>query len=281
MHYKPAGYRKTKQGKKKLYKCMVCNKKFTPDSAYLGMRHDPEIIHQCIDMYLRGMSFRAIRDHMIDVRGIKITHMAIYRWVQKYSKIVKPYTDSFKLNGQDCYMNADETMIQIAGEWGWIWNLMIKENRFIISSRISKTREMSDAKALFKEGRNKLEGLPMKVTTDGMKAYPRAIRSAFHRNSYPRVEHYVAPSITNRHQNNLIERHHNTIKARTKTMRGFGNISSASNMMDMWHIYYNFIRPNMSLGGKTPSESAGLGKHNFKELIDDAYEWNKRCFNGN
>jgi transposase-like protein len=275
MHYKSAGYRDTMQDRKKLYRCLVCGKKFTPDSAFLGMRHSPEVINQCIDLYLSGLSLHAISQHMKRTRGIKISHMAVYRWIRKFSRLLKPYVDSFKINGQDTHLHADEMMVQLKGEWAWLWSVLSRENRFVLASRISRTRDMNDAKALFKEAKGKVKGLPMRVTTDGMMAYPRAINSAFYKNEYPRVEHYVAPGITGRQQNNLIERHHNTIRSRTKTMRGFGEMGSASDIMTMWRIYFNYLRPNMALDGKTPAESAGLGSRNLLELIGEAYEWNR------
>jgi len=43
MFFKKAGFRKTNQGKKRVYKCMVCNRRFTPDSPFLKMRFDPKL----------------------------------------------------------------------------------------------------------------------------------------------------------------------------------------------------------------------------------------------
>ena len=58
-------------------------------------------------------------------------------------------------------------------------------------------------------------------------------------------------------------------------MRGFGNIDSASDIMNMYHIYFNYLRPNIALGGKSPAESAGLGNNDLVSMIERAYEWNK------
>jgi transposase-like protein len=203
--------------------------------------------------------------------------MSVYRWIRKYSKLVKPYVDSFKVNGQDAHLHADEMMLQMNGEWVWLWNVISQENRFVLATRLSKTRDMNDAKALFDETKSKIDGLPMKITTDGMPAYPRAISHSFYRHAYPRVEHYVAPGITNAHQNNLVERHHNTIRARVKTMRGFHEMGSAADIMNLWNVYFNYLRPNMALNGKRPSESAGLGDRSLIALIEEAYDWNNRC----
>ena len=275
-NWKSAGYRSTKhEGRKRIYKCLSCGRKFTPDSAFLGMKFPPETINKCIDLYNSGLSFRKICQHLNRTEGIKLSHTSIASWMRKYSRLLKPYIDSFKINGQDTHLHADEMMIQVGGKWHWLWNMLSREHRFLLAGRISKTRDMDDAKALFAETRNKMDGLPMQITTDGMLAYPRAINSVFYRNAYPRVNHNVAEGIGARRSNNLIERLHNTQKERVKIMRGFKEMGSASEIMDMHTIYYNYMRPHMTLGGKTPAESAGMEKRSLIGLIEEAYEWRR------
>lgn len=41
-------------------------------------------------------------------------------------------------------------------------------------------------------------------------------------------------------------------------MRGFNSHDSAQAFIDSFQIYYNFIRPHMSLRGLTPAEVAGI-----------------------
>lgn len=60
---------------------------------------------------------------------------------------------------------------------------------------------------------------PIKVTTDGHDAYPRAIRRIVGR----KVEHR-----TNRYLNNRLEQDHRGIKQRYYPMQGFGSFESAA-----------------------------------------------------
>ncbi len=53
--------------------------------------------------------------------------------------------------------------------------------------------------------------------------------------------------------NNLIERYHSTFRSRDKVMRG-----TASGIVNGYRLYYNFIRPHMSLDGQTPAQAAGI-----------------------
>ncbi|MEM2918866.1 MAG: hypothetical protein QXY62_05155, partial [Candidatus Altiarchaeota archaeon] len=64
-----------------------------------------------------------------------------------------------------------------------------------------------------------------------------------------------------------IERLHNTIRDRTKIMRGFhGSLESAKAIMKGFEIYYNFIRKHQGIG-KTPAEK------DVPELILSTNKW--------
>ena len=54
----------------------------------------------------------------------------------------------------------------------------------------------------------------------------------------------------------MVERLNGTVRARTKTMRGLDNEQTA--FVEGFQNYYNFLRPHMSLEGKTPAEEAGI-----------------------
>jgi transposase-like protein len=95
------------------------------------------------------------------------------------------------------------------------------------------------------------------LITDGLQSYHKA----FNRESYnhhQESEHVVADGLTARSNNNKVERLHNTVRERVKTMRGLHSDKSAAVFNEGFKVYYNYIRPNQALGGKTPAEAAGV-----------------------
>ena len=40
-------------------------------------------------------------------------------------------------------------------------------------------------------------------------------------------------------------------------MRGLKTYDSTKLLLEGWTVYYNCVRPHMSLGGKTPAQAAG------------------------
>jgi len=57
---------------------------------------------------------------------------------------------------------------------------------------------------------------------------------------------------------NIVERLHGTLNDMLRSRRGMSKNESTESMLDGWFVYYNFLRPHSSLGGKTPAEVAGI-----------------------
>lgn len=81
----------------------------------------------------------------------------------------------------------------------------------------------------------------------------------------------MAEGLTARSNNNKVEPWHNTVRERVKVMRGLHSDKSAAKFNEGFKAYYNFVRPNQALGGKTPAEVAGidlkLGENRWLGLI--------------
>ncbi len=109
---------------------------------------------------------------------------------------------------------------------------------------------------------------PPAVFTDGMTAYPHAVRREFetHGNNSP---HRVVPSIRAPESNNLVERLHGSEKDRIRPMRGFDSEGSTGALMEGFRVHYNIVRPHLALG-MTPGEAAGLSSipgFRWREII--------------
>ncbi|KYC50041.1 MAG: hypothetical protein AMQ74_01327 [Candidatus Methanofastidiosum methylothiophilum] len=48
------------------------------------------------------------------------------------------------------------------------------------------------------------------------------------------------------------------MRQRNKVQRGLKHVEPSKVFVDGFKTYYNFIRPHMSLNGKTPAEMAGI-----------------------
>lgn len=140
----------------------------------------------------------------------------------------------------------------------------------MIANMISNTREVEDARRLFKMTKQHA-GKPWFIVTDGLPAYERAVRKEFRTLTVPRTEHIRCAGIIKKQHNNKVERLHGIVREREKIMRGMQRNETAKILMSGFRDYYNFIRGHMALNGMTPAEMANinleLGRNRWKNLI--------------
>ena len=88
------------------------------------------------------------------------------------------------------------------------------------------------------------------------------------------TEHLYNVGLQHHPNNNCVERLHGTIRNREKTMRGVKKTDSK--IIDGHRLHYNCIKPHESLGGKTPSEEAGItleGDNKWLTLMRNAIHY--------
>lgn len=267
------GYRKTKNVRKPRFRCEDCGKTFVMDEGFSKMRFDPKIITLALDLYFKGVSLRKIGDHIKQFYGFDVSHMGIYKWLQKYGKIINDYVDQLEPELSEVW-HTDEMKVKCGGKWTWLWNVMDAGTRFLLATHISDARASTDARKPFKKAKEVAKGKPDIMVTDGLHAYIDAFKKEFFTLRNPRTKHIRKPRFVDRTNNNLVERLNGTVREREKVMRGLKTKRTAKALVKGYRAYYNFIRPHQSLNGKTPAEEANieleLGNNKWKSLIKKA-----------
>ncbi len=242
------------------YKCKSCSHYFTIDDGFFRMRNTPTKITQSIDLFYRGVSTRKIQEHLAIFHPHNASHMSVYNWVVKYAKMIGKFTNKLKLNvGSEVQIDEIEFHRRKGhkkGQKGTDKNFFIDsicpETKFLLSSEYAKTRNGRDIKAVTQRIKERTDEQIQTATTDGWNAYIKTIKSVFGYNDklgrYNVFHNRVIVSEKDEVFNYPIERLHNSIKARTKTFRGFhGSINSANAIMKGWEIYYNFITKHQQI----------------------------------
>jgi len=262
-NYIKKGVRKTKHGIKQRYQCKDCGKKFSVQDGFKYMKNDPKIITLALDLYFKGLSQNAITEHLKQFYDVEVSQPTIHRWIKKYIKLISNYVRTLTPDVSGMWA-VDEMALKCNGEWNWLWNLIDTESRFLISSMISqgKVRDVETARRPFKEAKKITKRKPDIIISDGLPAYEKAIKKEFQANKkygISRTLHIREIAITNEERNNnKIERLHGTMRQRNKVQRGLKEIPPSKIFIEGFKTYYNFIRPHMSLNGKTPAEVAGI-----------------------
>jgi len=246
-----------------LYWCKSCKRKVKGDTALFHMKTSPEQISSALRMYYDGMSIKDIKGLLKQEHNSDPSKKTIYQWVDKYSAIaIKEAKDCHPKVG-DTWI-ADETVLRIAGQNVWMYDIICDKTRFLLAARIAFSRTTHDAEMLMKEAQRKAGKSPKVVITDKNSSYLDSIETTFGADA----EHMRSkPFIADTHSTQKIERWHETLKERTKVMKGLKTLETAIQFVDCFLVHYNYFRGNEALNGKTPAEEAGI-KFPYKDWAE-------------
>jgi transposase-like protein len=261
------GYFQTEaHGKQQRYFCKSCNKKFVEQTPFYRMRNNEKKITLCIDLFYRGISTRKVQEHLQAFYPHNSDHSNIYRWIIKYSKIISKFTNKLKLNvGAEVqideveYHRRKSHKQKLGIDENWFIDSICPKTKFMVASNYVKSKGMEEIKQIIKDIKTKTDVQIKIITTDGLLAYPNAIKSIYgfsNKTHQINVNHNIVTASRGEGFNYPIERLHNNLRARTKTMRGFhGSVESANAVLKGFEIYYNFITKHQTIN-KCPYELA-------------------------
>lgn len=267
-HIQKWGWRYRKDGSRvQRFKCLGCSHRWNAKAqGFEKMRANPHAITVALDLYFKGVSLRKIVDHLKQFERVNVSHAAILYWIQKYVELMRDYVDTLKPELSRVY-HADETKVNIRGQWVWLWHLMDGDTRFLLANHVSYGRKISDAREAFRDAKTVGKVEPRVLLTDGLESYGPAAEKEF-----PEAIHVAGVGIQGRINNNRMERYHGTFKERSKVMRAIKKTNSA--FIEGQRVYYDYLRPHSALNGRTPAEAAGLnldlGENKWRSLIKRA-----------
>lgn len=202
-----------------------------------------EVVQFGILLYLKGLSFRAVRSILVYL-GREISHVAIWKWVQRFGRKVKSIT--FLENGDmPSIIVVDETCIQIGNKEFYLYAAICPETRRIIYFDLYPMRNYLATFSFFKAMTTFYGKTPELVIIDGGSWYPAAL-------SRLGIKYQVVSGDIR----NYVERWYETLKDR---LRGFDIyfphkkcFEHVLNWLYAFVYFYNRIRNHMSLEEETP-----------------------------
>jgi len=264
------GVRKNKYGHLQRYLCKDCGKRFSFNVGFEKMKATPQVITSAMQLYFTGTSFRNV-SKFLRLQGIKVSHVSVYKWVEKYVGLMEKYLEGIKPNVGDTW-RADELWVKIRGDMKYLFALMDDETRFWIAQEVANSKFKHDARSLFKMGKEATGKSPKKIITDGLPAYHDAYKKEFWTaKKETRAEHIRHIKIQGDMNNNKMERLNGEIRDREKVMRGLKKTDTP--VLTGYQIFHNYIREHEGLKGKTPAEACGIeieGKNKWLTLIQNA-----------
>jgi len=193
---------------------------FNTEIMFDRHRYPRVVILQAVYLKLRfTLSYRDVEELLL-IRGVKVDHSTIQRWVFKFSKEVEKNMHKRKKQVCDSW-RMDETYIKVKGRDMYLYRAVDKYGN-TVDFLLTKRRQKMSAQKFFNKaiGNN---GKPRIVNIDKSGVNSSAILTVNKRSlSSKKIKIRKV-----KYLNNIIEQDHRRIKRRIKIMTGFKEFESA------------------------------------------------------
>jgi len=262
--------RRNKYGDIQRYRCKECGSRFSVNLGFERMKATPEAITSAMQLYFTGASLRNVQK-LLRLQGVQVSHVAVYGWIGKYTRLMEKYLDQLTPNVSDKW-RADELYLKVRGNTKYLFAMMDDETRFWIAQQVADNKGISDVRPLFKEARQVAGKKPKVLITDGAYNFATANRMEWWTHfKGDRVRHVRDIRFNGTVHNNKMERMNGEVRDREKVMRGLKTTDTP--ILKGYQLFHNYIRGHEALAGKTPAEAAGIkveGENKWITLIQNA-----------
>jgi putative transposase len=187
----------TKQQRKKTslgyrtFCCSDCRRTFNERTAtpFNYLAYPTDIVLLVVVYRLRyKLSLRDVAEMFLE-RGFEFTHEAVRDWEARFAPLIADQLRMKRRGQVGVSWHVDATYVKVQGKWCYLYRA-IDGNGNLVDSMLSEKRNMDAAKRFFQQVLQTVGHAPERVTTDGHKSYPRAIREILgsdvvHRTNHP------------------------------------------------------------------------------------------------
>ena len=204
-------------------------------------RYPKAIILQAVYFKLRfTLSYRDVEE-LLSIRGVKVDHSTIQRWVYKFTPIIEANMHKRKRQVSDSW-RMDETYIKVGGKDRYLYRAVDKHGN-TIDFLLTKRRMKGSAQKFLNKaiGNN---GTLRVINIDKSGANKEGIKT-FNKRNFKNVKWRQC-----KYLNNVVEQDHRNVKRRITISTGFKEFESAQRTLAGMEVV-NIIRKNQIIDPKS------------------------------
>src|SRR3972149_2144360 len=202
------------------------------------MKHNPQAITTAMQLYFSGESLRNTA-RSLKLIGAEVSHQTIYRWIAKYTALMRKYLDKITPQVSDTWA-TDELFLKVKGNMKYLYAMMDEQTRFWIAQEVAETKYTADLRPLFQLAKRVAGKSPKTLVSDGAANFHEAYLKEFYTAKLEtRNEHTRHIRLQGDHSNNRMERMNGEIRDREKVMRGLERKDSP--ILAGYQLFHNYI----------------------------------------
>ena len=263
------GLRHNGYGNLQRFSCKQCGKRFVVNLGFEKMHATPQMITSAMQLYFTGESFRNVQKFLL-LQGVKVSHVAIYKWVAKYVSLMQEYVEKIQPKVGNAW-RTDELYVKIKGNNKYLFAMMDDDTRFWIAQQVAAHKGTSDVRPMFREAVEIAGKKPKLLISDGAQNFHEAYLKEYRTRYIDSPQHERDIRLDGTVHNNKMERMNGELRDRERVMRSIKTEDSP--IFKGLQLYHNYFRPHMALEGATPAERAGIkieGDNKWITLIHNA-----------
>jgi putative transposase len=159
------------------------------------------MITTAMQLYFIGEPFRNVKQ-FLKLQGVKMSHVAVYKWIRKYVGLMEKYLEQIKPNVGDAW-RTDELFLKVKGDMKYLYALMDDETRLWIAQQVADTKYTANINPLFHKGKELTGKRPNTLISDGAPNFNDSFNKEFYTNTTPTTRHIRHIRLQGDHNNNM------------------------------------------------------------------------------
>jgi transposase-like protein len=233
--------------------CKDCRHKFAGNDAIPEMKTPAEQVAAAVDLYFSGVPLQDIPRRLFRIYGSFISCTSVFQWIVHFSVIAIDHCEQTGLRtGQTWMILETPARNEIKDVVISFLDVIDTSSGFLLATRMVCNRSQYDIKALIEQSCSRCGTLPQAVLTDGWKGHVHGISLALGGRACEirmgQIDTSACPAV--------IKCWQLAVSNRRRIIAGLKKESTAQQMLQGWHVHYNYFSPNEALEGKTPGAVA-------------------------
>ena len=233
--------------------CKPCGRKFKVDNNVYYMRSPSSVVGAALNMFYRGMLFHDIRNCLVSEDSHPPSKEALYRWIVKYTLTAPAVFREFRPSTGNAWL-ISKTFFYFDHRVYKIIDVVDIATRFLLATSMTLTHDINTIKNIMNEARLNAGKYPAFVLAHMHYSYFLRIKKAFECES----EHMHNRLSAREYNVEMVQVIDTIFKPRLKIMYTLKNPETVARFVNGWYVYYNFFKPQVILGNRTPAAVAGI-----------------------